>query len=285
MGIGKSINKGFKDTGKSIDKGAKDTGKAIDKGTKDTGKAIEKGANDTGKAIEKGTNDVINTVVDTTNKVIDITKETYNYAVDFANDTIQRTESIQATVLKSTEELAKAGLDTTSKEFNDLSKQVEKQVINGVEVIKDVAEIAYQWIDENACRIALTSAISLGVVTFFTPKPAPADPGTITSTSLSFMATPVLYTADMVAKMVVATAMAEVCVDAFLLIPGVKGSVNAKLLKNVISNCIYYSLDCAALWATPAGVGIAIGAAVAPVVATLICTSTCPNGFSKALGA
>ncbi len=281
MGIGKSINKGLKSAGK----GLKDAGKTIEKGANDTGKAIEKTANDTGKAIEKTANDVADTIVDTTNDVIDIAKDTYNYAVDLANDTIKRTESIQATVLKSTEELAKAGLDTTSKEFNDLSKQVEKQVIAGVEVIKDVAEEAYQWLDENACRLALTSAISLGVVTYFTPKPAPGDTGTITSTSLSFMATPVLYTADMAAKMAAATLMAEICVDSFLLIPGVKGSVNAKLLKNVISNCIYYSLDCAALWATPAGVGIAIGAAVAPVVATLICTSTCPNGFSKALGA
>ena len=281
MGIGKSINKGLKSAGKGLN----DAGKSIEKGAKDTGKAIEKGASDTGKAIEKTANDVANTIVDTTNDVIDIAKDTYNYAVDLANDTIKRTESIQATVLKSTEELAKAGLDTTSKEFNDLSKQVEKQVIAGVEVIKDVAEEAYQWLDENACRLALTSAISLGVVTYFTPKPAPGDPGTITSTSLSFMATPVLYTADMAAKMAAATLMAEICVDSFLLIPGVKGAVNAKLLKNVISNCIYYSLDCAALWATPAGVGIAIGAAVAPVVATLICTSTCPNGFSKALGA
>lgn len=274
MGIGKSINKGIKSTGKTISKG-----------TKDAGKAIEKTANDTGKAIEKTANDAGNAIVDTTNQVIDVAKDTYNYAVDLANDVAKRTESIQATVLKSTEELAKAGLDTTSKEFNDLSKQVEKQVIAGVDVLKDVAEEAYQWLDENACRLALTSAISIGVVTYFTPKPAPGDPGTITSTSLSLMATPILYTADVVAKMAAATLMAEICVDSFLLIPGVKGSVNATLLKNVISNCVYYSLDSVALWATPAGVGIAIGAAVAPVVASLICTSTCPKGFSKALGA
>ena len=54
----------------------------------------------------------------------------------------------------------------------------------------------------------------------------------------------------------------------FLSIPGVGGNVDPQLLKNVCSNCIYYSLDSAALWATPAGVGIAIGAAVAPVVAS-----------------
>jgi len=89
----------------------------------------------------------------------------------------------------------------------------------------------------------------------------------------------------MAAKMAVSTAMGEIVATGFLAIPGVGGSVDAQLLKNVISNCIYYSLDSAALWATPAGVGIAIGAAVAPVVATLVCTRTCPNGFSKALAA
>ena len=99
------------------------------------------------------------------------------------------------------------------------------------------------------------------------------------------MATPILYTADMAAKMAVATAMGEIVGTGFLAIPGVGGSVDPQLLKNVISNCIYYSLDSAALWATPAGVGIAIGAAVAPIVADLICKRTCPNGFSKALGA
>ena len=62
-------------------------------------------------------------------------------------------------------------------------------------------------------------------------------------------------------------------------------SLYAAGIKNVISNCIYHSLESAHLWATPAGVGIAIGAAVAPVVATLVCTRTCPDGFSKALAA
>ena len=99
------------------------------------------------------------------------------------------------------------------------------------------------------------------------------------------MATPVLYTADIAVKSTVATAMGSIVANAFLEIPGVGGSVDSQLLKNVISNCIYYSLDSAALWATPAGVGIAIGAAVAPVVASLVCTKTCPNGFSKAVGA
>jgi hypothetical protein len=122
----------------------------------------------------------------------------------------------------------------------------------------------------------------MGCVAAFTPaQPA----GAATSTTLSLMATPVLYIADMAAKMAVSTAMGSIVADGFLSIPGVGGSVDPQLLKNVCSNCIYYSLDSAALWATPAGVGIAIGAAVAPVVASLVCTRTCPNGFSKALAA
>lgn len=275
MGWGK-FTKSISKAGKSIAKTATDTAHTVEKGTTDTAKAIAKGATDAEHTVEK-------TVIDTTGKVVDIAKDTYNYAVDLEKDVEKRTESIQATVLKSTEELAKAGLDTTSDEFKVLSSQVEKQVIEGVEVVKEISEEAYKWIDENACRIALTSALSMGVVAYFTPKPEPAEPGTITSTSLSLMATPVLYIADMAAKMATSTAMAKVCVESFFLIPGIKGSVNKQLLTNVISNCIYHSLGSVALWATPAGVGIAIGAAVAPVIATLICTSTVPHGFSKAL--
>jgi hypothetical protein len=208
--------------------------------------------------------------------------DTYNYAKHLENDVEARTISIAATVASTTTELANAGLDVTLDEFMKLSAEVEKQVIAGIDIVDDYAWAAYAWLDENACRIGLTSAISMGCVAAFTPaQPA----GAATSTTLSFMATPILYTADMAAKMAVSTAMGEIVGTGFLAIPGVGGSVDSQLLKNVISNCIYYSLDSAALWATPAGVGIAIGAAVAPVVATLVCTRTCPNGFSKALAA
>ena len=211
-----------------------------------------------------------------------IATDTYNYAKHLENDVEARTVSIAATVASTTTELASAGLDVTSDEFNKLSAEVEKQVIAGVNVVDDYAWAAYSWLDENACRLGLTAAISMGCVAAFTPaQPA----GAATSTTLSFMATPVLYIADMAAKMAVSTAMGSIVADGFLAIPGVGGSVDPQLLKNVCSNCIYYSLDSAALWATPAGVGIAIGAAVAPVVASLVCTRTCPDGFSKALSA
>jgi hypothetical protein len=99
------------------------------------------------------------------------------------------------------------------------------------------------------------------------------------------MATPILYVADMAAKVAVVTAMSVIVTEAFLQIPGVSDSVDHEILKNVISNCLAKSLDSAHLWATPAGVGIAIGAAVAPIIADLICKRTCPEGFTKAFGA
>jgi hypothetical protein len=99
------------------------------------------------------------------------------------------------------------------------------------------------------------------------------------------MAQPVLYVADMAAKAVVVAEMSNLITDTFLLIPYVSDSIDRTLLNNIISNCLAKSLDSAALWATPAGVGIAIGAAFAPVIADLICKKTCPEGFTKAFGA
>ena len=264
---GNAIN----DAGNAINNGINDAGNAII----DTGNTINNGIIDAGNAINDG-------IIDAGNAIVNVATDTYNYSVAFVNDTAKRTESAAATVAKNTEEFGKAGLDVANQEFIDLSKKAEQQIVAGVEVIEHAAEYAYAWLDENACRIGLTSAISMGCVAAFTPaQPA----GAATSTTLSFMATPILYTADMAAKMAVATAMGEIIGNGFLAIPGVAGSVDAQLLKNVISNCVYYSLDCAALWGTPAGVGIAIGSAVAPVVASLVCTRTCPNGFSKALAA
>jgi hypothetical protein len=152
----------------------------------------------------------------------------------------------------------------------------------GYEKVKEGVIDAYHWVDENGCNIAVTAAISAGVIAFFTP----AQPeGAATSSALSIMAQPVLYVADMAAKAVVVAEMSNLITDTFLLIPYVSDSIDRTLLNNIISNCLAKSLDSAALWATPAGVGIAIGAAFAPVIADLICKKTCPEGFTKAFGA
>lgn len=237
------------------------------------GNAIADVATTAGNAIVGAGQTAINAITGTAT-------DAYNYAKKLEQDVESRTESIAATIASTTTELANAGLDVTSSEFQYLAGQVQTQVMNGVHIAEDYAMVAYRWADENACRMGLTAAISMGCVAAFTP----AQPeGAVASTTLSLMAQPVLYTADMGAKMVVAGQMGSFIADAFLKIPGV--DVDATLLTNVISNCIYYSLDSASLWATPAGVGIAIGAAVAPIVANLVCTRTCPEGFTKALGA
>jgi hypothetical protein len=287
MGITKSINKTAKGAGKSISKGTKDAGKTIEKGGSDAGKTIEKGANEAGKTIEKGANDAANGIIDTANDTYKVATETYDFAKDFASDTAKRTESIEATVVRNTEELAKTGMDTTTKEFEELSRSVEQVVIAGVEVCYDAALDAYAWLDENLCNIALSSALAIGVEAYFTPKPDPADPGTETSTTLSAMALSILATAaEEGAKAAVINEMADICVESFLLIPGVKGQVNKKLLKNVLANSIDMTWSMAtaqALWVTPVGVGIVIGAWICPIVATMVCTRTIPTGFDEAL--
>jgi hypothetical protein len=179
--------------------------------------------------------------------------------------------------------------DVTSREWNEevapiidlVEKQIKSEIKEGYEEVKEGVIDAYQWADKNACNIAVTAAIGLGCAAAFAPE---QPEGAVASTTLSFMAQPILYTADKAAKVVVVMAMTEIITKGFLAIPYVSDSIDHTLLKNIISNCLGKSLDSAELWATPAGVGIAIGAAFAPVIADLICTKTCPQGFTKAFG-
>jgi hypothetical protein len=177
--------------------------------------------------------------------------------------------------------------DVTGREWNEevapiidlVEKQILSEIKEGYEEVKEGVIDAYQWADKNACNIAVTAAIGLGCVAAFAPE---QPEGAVASTTLSFMAQPILYVADKAAKVVVVMAMTEIITEGFLKIPYVSDSIDHTLLKNIISNCLGKSLDSAELWATPAGVGIAIGAAFAPVIADLICTKTCPAGFTKA---
>jgi hypothetical protein len=172
--------------------------------------------------------------------------------------------------------------DLLAMEIAPIIPSIGDLIEEGYEKVKEGVIDAYHWVDENGCNIAVTAAISAGVIAFFTP----AQPeGAATSSALSLMAQPVLYVADMAAKAVVVAEMSNLITDTFLLIPYVSDSIDRTLLNNIISNCLAKSLDSAALWATPAGVGIAIGAAFAPVIADLICKKTCPEGFTKAFGA
>ena len=167
--------------------------------------------------------------------------------------------------------------DVVGKEWDE---EVVPLLEEAFEEVKEGVYDAYQWADKNACNIAVTAAISAGIVYAFTPEPA--NPTAVaTSTTLSAMASTIT---SMAVKVAVVGEMSEIITNAFLLIPYVSDSIDHTLLKNIISNCLAKSLDSAELWATPAGVGIAIGAAFAPVIADLICTKTCPKGFTKAFG-
>jgi len=159
---------------------------------------------------------------------------------------------------------------------------IGSNIKEGYEIVEAGVIDAYNWVDANACNLAVTAAISAGAVALFTP----AQPeGAATSTTLSLMAQPVLWATDKALKATAVAAMSTVIKDAFLLIPEVANSIDETLLYNIISNCLAVSLDSAELWATPAGVGVAIAAAFAPVIADLICKKTCPEGFTKAFGA
>lgn len=172
--------------------------------------------------------------------------------------------------------------DLLAMEIAPIIAPIGEFIEEGYEKVKEGVIDAYHWVDENGCNIAVTAAISAGVVALFTP----AQPeGATTSSALSLMAQPVLYVADMALKATVVAGMTKIITEGFLLIPYVGDSIDHTLLSNIVSNCLAKSLDSAELWATPAGVGIAIGAAFAPVIADLICKKTCPEGFTKAFGA
>jgi hypothetical protein len=252
----------------------KDIGNAFN----DAGKAIEKTANDVGKAIEK-------TATDAYKDVSKAATDAYNYADSLAKDTAAVTKSVANTVAKTTEEAAKQGINVASDEWKQGSKFAVDAYNEGAEAVQKAAEDAYAWLDANACRIGLTTGLTIGIVTYFTPKPAPADPGTINSTAASM--TWAAWFASQAGKQVTkAQTMALSCSIAYIineglfLIPGVKGQVNKNLMFNCLANSINTTISNPVLWGTPAGVGVAVSSGIAPIVATLICEGVLPKGAS-----
>jgi hypothetical protein len=241
-------------------------------------------------------NTVATTVVNTTNTVVnettkignDIAKgatDAYNYSADLAKDTAKVTVSVANTVAKNTEDCAKAGVDVTSDGFKQGSRFAQDAYKEGADAVQKAAEDAYAWADANACRIGLTMGLTMGIVAYFTPKPAPGDPGTINSTAAS--ATWLAWFASQAGKQVTKTqTMALSCSIAYIIneglfmIPGVKGQVNKNLMFNCLANSINTTISNPVLWGTPAGVGVAVSSGIAPIVATLICEGVLPKGAS-----
>ena len=260
----------------------KDINKAVSGATKTVEKTVDKAADtvvDTGKT-------VVNDVTKAANDVSKAATDGWNYATALANNTAAVMQSVGTTVAKNTEEAAKQGFDVASAEWKQGSELAQNFYKEGAEAVVKAAEDAYAWADANACRIGLTYGLTLGVVAYFTPKPAPVDPGTVNSTAASmswvaWFAAQGGKAATMAQTMTISCSIAYIVSEGLFMIPGVKGQVSKNLVFNVLSNCINTTITNAYLWGTPAGVGIAVGSAISPVIATLICEGVVPRGMSK----
>lgn len=250
-------------------------------------KDINKAFNDAGKAIEKTADDAGKAVVDTANTVANGATDAYNdtkkFAESLVNDTTKAVAHATAVCEKNANEYAKQGFDVTSDAWKQGTGEVIKYTKEGVEYVEFAATEAYKWADANACYIGLNLALTTGCVLYFTPKPDPAEPGTVTSTAIS--STYLGYIAVQGSNTAMAIAVGEIITKSFLLIPGVKGNVDEKMLNRVIVNAIA-TCNPAMLTvslATPAGVGIFVGSILSPIVAQLVCEKTAPKGLTKAI--
>lgn len=246
----------------------------------DAGNAITKTATDATNTVAKGVTDTVNTVAKGTTDAYNATK---NFALSLANDTAKAVEHTTAVCVKNSQEYAKQGFNVTSDAWKQGTSQVIQYAGQGVEYVEFAATEAYKWADANACYIGLNMALTTGCVLYFTPKPDPAEPGTVTSTTIS--TTYLGYIAAKGSNTAMAMAIGEIITKSILLIPGVKGNVNEQLLNRVIVNAIATCNPAvlAVSLATPAGVGIFIGSVISPIVAQLVCEKTAPKGLTKAV--
>ena len=261
----KDINKAFNDAGKAVT---------------DTANTVAKGTTDAANTVAKETEKAANTVANETTKAYNATKD---FAESLAKDTAKAVQHTTVVCAKNADEYAKQGFDVTSDAWKQGTSEVIKYTSEGVEYVEWAATEAYKWADANACYIGLNLALTTGCVLYFTPKPDPAEPGTVTSTAIS--STFLGYVAVQGSNTAMAMAVGEIITKSFLLIPGVKGNVDEKLLNRVIVNAIATCNPAmlAVSLATPAGVGIFIGSVLSPIVAQLVCEKTAPKGLTKAV--
>lgn len=243
----------------------------------DVGKAIEDTATDAGNAIADTATDVGNTVAD---GVTDAANQTSDFVTGLVNDTGKAVQHTADTCAAQATEYSKQGFDVASKEWKQGTQEACNVVSHGVEAVEWAATEAYEWLDANACYVGLNFALTTGCVMYFTPKPEPADPGTVTSTAVS--ATYLGYITTQGANAAMSTAVGHLIAESMWLIPGVKGNCDKKMLTNVIVNVIA-TCNPAVLsvsLATPAGVGIFVGSVISPIVAQLVCEKIAPKGMS-----
>ena len=224
--------------------------------------------------------DVVDVVVD---PITDIVNDTVNFAESLVKDTSKAVAHTTQICASQAVEYSKQGFDVASDTWKQGTESTIAAVSNGVEIVEYASMEAYEWLDANACYLGLNFALTTGCVAYFTPKPSPADPGTVTSTAIS--TTYLSYIAVQGSNLAMSIAIAKIITEGIILIPGVKGNVDEKMLYNVICNTIatcnpvVLSLSLA----TPAGVGIFIGSVISPIVAQLVCEKIAPKGFKEAL--
>jgi hypothetical protein len=224
--------------------------------------------------------DVVDVVVD---PITDVVNDTVKFAESLVKDTSKAVAHTTQICASQAVEYSNQGFDVASDTWKQGTEATIAAVSNGVEIVEYASMEAYKWLDANACYLGLNLALTTGCVAYFTPKPSPADPGTVTSTAIS--TTYLSYIAVQGSNLAMSIAIAKIITEGIILIPGVKGNVDEKMLYNVICNTIatcnpvVLSLSLA----TPAGVGIFIGSVISPIVAQLVCEKIAPKGFKEAL--
>jgi hypothetical protein len=224
--------------------------------------------------------DVVDVVVD---PITDVVNDTVKFAESLIKDTSKAVAHITQICASQAVEYSNQGFDVASDTWKQGTEATIAAVSNGVEIVEYASMEAYKWLDANACYLGLNLALTTGCVAYFTPKPSPADPGTVTSAAIS--TTYLSYIAVQGSNLAMSIAIAKIITEGIILIPGVEGNVDEKMLYNVICNTIatcnpvVLSLSLA----TPAGVGIFIGSVISPIVAQLVCEKIAPKGFKEAL--
>jgi hypothetical protein len=224
--------------------------------------------------------DVVDVVVD---PITDVVNDTVKFAESLVKDTSKAVAHTTQICASQAVEYSNQGFDVASDTWKQGTEATIAAVSNGVEIVEYASMEAYKWLDANACYLGLNFALTTGCVAYFTPKPSPADPGTVTSAAIS--TTYLSYIAVQGSNLAMSIAIAKIITEGIILIPGVKGNVDEKMLYNVICNTIatcnpvVLSLSLA----TPAGVGIFIGSVISPIVAQLVCEKIAPKGFKEAL--
>jgi hypothetical protein len=225
--------------------------------------------------------DVVDVVVD---PITDVVNDTVKFAESLVKDTSKAVAHTTQICASQAVEYSNQGFDVASDTWKQGTEATIAAVSNGVEIVEYASMEAYKWLDANACYLGLNFALTTGCVAYFTPKPSPADPGTVTSAAIS--TTYLSYIAVQGSNLAMSIAIAKIISEGIILIPGVKGNVDEKMLYNVICNTIatcnpvVLSLSLA----TPAGVGIFIGSVISPIVAQLVCEKIAPKGFKDAIG-